>query len=232
VLHTADGLDLVGEAALPVGDRPPRGTLILLHPLPTQGGNMDSHLFRKAAWRLPALTGLAVIRFNTRGTASKRGQSQGRFTDGPGERDDILAAIGWAKDQGLPQPWLVGWSFGAEIAIMHGANLPVAGVIALSPPLIRAQSQHLVQWAATRKPLWAVVPEHDDFLPPAAARARFAMTPHVRVIDVPGAGHLWVGEKAVKQALDTVCRIALPGLDHLPSYWPGPATTSSKEITP
>ena len=36
---------------------------------------MDSHVLRKAAWRLPALAGLAVLRFNTRGTSSLRGTS-------------------------------------------------------------------------------------------------------------------------------------------------------------
>ena len=35
---------------------------------PTAGGMMDSHVLRKASWRLPALAGLAVLRFNTRGT--------------------------------------------------------------------------------------------------------------------------------------------------------------------
>jgi len=53
-LHTADGLTLVGELAVPAY-RPPAATLITLHPLPTHGGYMDSHVFRKAAWRLPAL---------------------------------------------------------------------------------------------------------------------------------------------------------------------------------
>src|SRR5437868_6679589 len=69
-LHTADGLTLVGELARPA-DRDPVATLICLHPLPTHGGMMDSHVFRKAAWRLPALAGLAVLRFNTRGTGSR-----------------------------------------------------------------------------------------------------------------------------------------------------------------
>ena len=75
-LHTADGLSLVGELALPAG-RDPVATLICLHPLPTHGGMMDSHLLRKAAYRLPALADLAVLRFNTRGTASEQGRSEG-----------------------------------------------------------------------------------------------------------------------------------------------------------
>src|SRR5436305_3016405 len=84
-LHTADGLTLVGELARPA-DRDPVATLICLHPLPTHGGMMDSHVFRKAAWRLPALAGLPVLRFNTRGTASLPGTSKGGFAAGAGGR--------------------------------------------------------------------------------------------------------------------------------------------------
>ncbi|MGH3745884.1 MAG: alpha/beta hydrolase, partial [Micromonosporaceae bacterium] len=91
-LHTADGLTLVGELALPA-DRDPVATLVCLHPLPTHGGMMDSHVLRKAAWRLPALAGLAVLRFNTRGTSSQRGVSEGTFDSGRGERNDVVAAI-------------------------------------------------------------------------------------------------------------------------------------------
>ncbi len=63
-LHTEDGQTLVGELAMPVGMNPV-ATLITLHPLPTHGGFMDSHLYRKAATRLPALINVAVLRFNT-----------------------------------------------------------------------------------------------------------------------------------------------------------------------
>ena len=49
-LHTGDGLELVGELAVPE-DREPVATLVCLHPLPTHGGMMDSHIFRKAAFR-------------------------------------------------------------------------------------------------------------------------------------------------------------------------------------
>ena len=53
-LHTADGLRLVGELALPLR-RDPVATLVTLHPLPTHGGFMDSHVLKKASFRLPAL---------------------------------------------------------------------------------------------------------------------------------------------------------------------------------
>ena len=44
-LHTADGLTLVGELALPL-ERDPVATLVTLHPLPTHGGFMDSHVYK------------------------------------------------------------------------------------------------------------------------------------------------------------------------------------------
>lgn len=80
-LRTSDGLTLVGELALPL-EREPVATLVTLHPLPTHGGFMDSHILRKAAARLPALADVAVLRFNTRGTTSPRGTSEGAFGDG------------------------------------------------------------------------------------------------------------------------------------------------------
>ena len=44
-LHTRDGITLVGEVALPA-DREPTATLVCMHPLPTHGGMMDSHVLR------------------------------------------------------------------------------------------------------------------------------------------------------------------------------------------
>ena len=77
-LNTLDGQTLVGELAMPLSNAP-KATLITLHPLPTHGEFMDSHLYRKAANRLPALIDVAVLRFNTRGTQSPRGTSTGSF---------------------------------------------------------------------------------------------------------------------------------------------------------
>src|SRR5436305_9268089 len=160
-LHTADGLRLVGELALPA-DRDPVATLICLHPLPTHGGMMDSHVFRKTAWRLPALAGLAVLRFNTRGTGSLRGTSEGSFDAGAAERFDIAAAIEYAEFAELPDIWLLGWSFGTELALRYGAEPSVTGLILLSPPLRTIGTDELEVWARNGKPVNALVPEFDD----------------------------------------------------------------------
>ena len=57
---TADGKRLVGELALPEGEI--KATLVTFHPLPTHGGYMDSHVYKKASFRLPALANIAVLR--------------------------------------------------------------------------------------------------------------------------------------------------------------------------
>jgi len=221
-LHTADGLSLVGELAVPV-DRDPVATLVTLHPLPTHGGFMDSHVIRKASYRLPALAGVAVLRFNTRGTSSPAGTSEGAFDEGVGERFDVAAAIEFAEfheDPPLVNRWLLGWSFGTDLALMHGLDPSITGAILLSPPLRFSDDAHLDAWAASGKPVVALVPELDDYLRPAEARQRFARIPQAEVIGVDGAKHLWVGEPAVRRVLDEVVKRVAPTAYPLPTTVP------------
>lgn len=218
-LHTADGLTLVGELALPA-DKPPVATLICLHPLPTHGGMMDSHVLRKAAWRLPALADVAVLRFNSRGTSSVRGTSQGAFDGGVGERYDVAAAIEYAEFADLPSVWLLGWSFGTDLTLRYGCEPGVVGAILLSPPLRTATDADLAGWASSDKPVVALVPEFDDYLRPDEAVRRFATIPQAEVIGVPGAKHLWVGD--AEKVLDEVVSRVAPGRSPLPRDWAGP----------
>ena len=219
-LHTADGLRLVGELALPL-EREPVATMVCLHPLPTHGGMMDSHLFRKAAFRLPALADIAVLRFNTRGTSSLQGTSEGSFDQAVGERFDVAAVLEYAEYSDLPRIWLVGWSFGTDLALMHGLDDAIEGTILLSPPLRFCDDEHLEQWARSGKPVVALVPEHDDYLRPPQARERFARVPQAEVVAVPGAKHLWVGH--TEEVLDQiVARVAPHTPLPLPRTWSGP----------
>ncbi len=227
-LHTADGVTLVGELALPL-DRNPVATLVTLHPLPTHGGYMDSHVIRKAAWRLPALADLAVLRFNTRGTSSPRGTSGGAFDGGQAERFDVAAAVEYAEFHDLPDIWLLGWSFGTELALMHGTEPSVSGAILLSPPLHRAQEEDLAHWHTFGKPLTVLVPEFDDYLRPADAVERFATVGQAEVIGVAGAKHLWVGEKYVHRVLNEIVQRVRPGFPELPLTWDGPYETFDGE---
>jgi alpha/beta superfamily hydrolase len=221
VLRTADGLELVGELALPL-DREPVATLVTLHPLPTHGGFMDSHILRKAAARLPALADLAVLRFNTRGTSSPRGQSDGRFEEGIGERADVAAAMDLVAERALPHPWLLGWSFGTELALKYGREHPVDGAILLSPPLHRASAAEIAAWRGDARRLVALIPELDDYLRPDEARVRFASVPEMTLIPVEGGKHLWVGESQTRRVLDEIVHIVNPAAAPLPTEWDGP----------
>lgn len=202
-LQTADGLTLVGELSLPV-HREPVATIIALHPLPTAGGFMDSHLIRKAAARLPELADLAVLRFNFRGVTSARGTSQGSFGEGITERFDLAAAVDFSMQRALPHVWLVGWSFGTEVVLRHGLSHAVDGVILLSPPLRRTSPSELAAWAGSGRRMVALIPEFDDFLRPAEARVRFASVPETELVAVEGAKHLWVGELQTRRVLSEI----------------------------
>lgn len=226
-LHTSDKLTLVGELALPETTEPV-ATLVTLHPLPTSGGFMDSHILRKAAARLPALADLAVLRFNTRGTHSPRGTSAGAFGDGIAEEADVAAAMDFVAERALPHPWLVGWSFGTELAVLYGREHPIDGAILLSPPLRRASDDDLALWAGDRRKLVAVIPEFDDYLRPDEARRRFSVVPDAEIIAVEGGKHLWVGEAMTRRVLNEIVRCVNPAALPLPTEWPPAATLTTR----
>lgn len=219
-LRTLDELTLVGELAEPA-DRPAIATLVTLHPLPTAGGFMDSHILRKAAARLPALADLAVLRFNTRGTSSPRGTSEGAFDGGRAEAFDVAAAMEFVHDQQLPRPWLVGWSFGTELALKYGRDHDIEGVILLSPPLHRATDAEIAAWAGDERRMVIVVPELDDYLRPAEARERFAVVPDASLVAVEGGKHLWVGESQTRRVLTEIVAAVNPDALPLPTEWDG-----------
>lgn len=220
-LVTSDGLRLVGELALPEKGQV-TATIVCVHPLPTHGGMMDSHVLRKMAWRLPALTGLAILRFNTRGTTSAAGTSDGAFDSARGEGLDLRAAIDFVVQRGLPAPWLLGWSFGTDVILKHGNVDPVAGAILLSPPLRFTSVEELSNWNTPGRPVVCLVPEHDDYLKPEEARVAFAAIRTCQVREMDDAKHLWVGEKQVSAVVNAIVDVVLPGCGPVPHEWAGP----------
>lgn len=216
---TSDGIELVGELSLPAHGEPV-ATIVTLHPNPTQGGNMDSHIHRKLSNRLPELARFAVLRFNTRGTSSPRGTSGGSFGDTNTEGPDVRAAVGFVLSRGLPNPWLVGWSFGTELILKYGLDIPeVQGFILLSPPLYRVTPAELARWRGDPRPIIALVPEFDSFLTPEQARVGFAPIPQIDIRAFSDAKHLWVGETQARRVIDAVTEIIRPGSTPLPTHW-------------
>ena len=182
---------------------------------------MDSHILRKAAARLPALADIAVLRFNFRGVTSPRGTSQGTFGNGVDEGLDLAAAMEFVAARQLPNPWLLGWSFGTDVLLAHGRDYPVGGVILLSPPLRTTTEAELAMWAGFGASITALIPEFDDYLRPEAAAQRFAPIPEIDLVAVDGGKHLWVGEDQTSRVLTEIVARLNPGVLPLPTTWDG-----------
>jgi len=203
---TEDGIDLIGEVSAPLGAS--KGAILCLHPLPTAGGMMDSHVYKKAANRLPAMSGITVVRFNTRGTTSEAGSSTGQFDNGVAEHFDVEAMLRYCFDTlKLENVWVTGWSFGTDLALQHAKDPRHKGLILLSPPLRTTTDVQLEYWNTDSRPITALVPELDDYLKPAQARERFAIVPTLKIIAVDEAKHLWLGEPAVHRVLSEIASI-------------------------
>mgnify|MGYP005843912035 FL=1 len=108
-------------------------TAVLCHPHPEHGGTLRNKVVTIMERALRE-SGLATVRFNTRGT----GESEGSFDDGNGELDDLLAVVDWVRstrpDDDL---WLGGFSFGAWITLRAAQGLPVRMLITIAPPVER-----------------------------------------------------------------------------------------------
>jgi len=92
------------------------GTVVIAHPHPLFGGTMDNKVVQTVA-RAFVQSGWNALRFNFRGV----GNSQGRYDEGRGELDDMLAVV---QAQAASGPLaLAGFSFGAFVAGSAAAQL-------------------------------------------------------------------------------------------------------------
>jgi len=129
-LDVRDGLRLEALLALPES---PKAGLVICHPHPLYGGDMDNPVVVRVAEIAQALD-MATLRFNFRGV----GASGGIHAGGIGEKDDVAAALA-ALCGRLPAEspiGLAGYSFGAWVAARVAAAMPALPALALlAPPL-------------------------------------------------------------------------------------------------
>lgn len=112
-------------------DREGKDVAVLCHPHPLYGGSMDSEVIVSLRNALGGL-GLATLRFNFRGV----GRSGGEYGEGVGEINDLLSVAAYLRDLGKESVHIVGYSFGAWVAlgsIMQG--LEAASFVLVSPPI-------------------------------------------------------------------------------------------------
>ncbi len=126
VIIPCSGIELEGML-----DKQPAGrAVVMTHPHPLYGGNMDNMVVMQVVKRFSQL-GFTTLRFNFRGT----GKSTGTHADGIGEQEDVRAAVGFLEKQGATSIVLAGYSFGSRInAAVVSAGIKIDDHIMVSPP--------------------------------------------------------------------------------------------------
>lgn len=186
-LQTNDGAGIAAD--LVTATRPWAGAVVC-HPHPAYGGDRHNPVVDRIFHSLAA-TGATVLRFDFRPGG-----------DGSGtEQHDVLAGVDRVASRlppGLPL-WLIGYSFGADIALSVG-DPRVTGWAAVAPPLHFGPPPRAA--AADERPVLVVAAERDRFSPPGRLREATASWPHATLTVVPGADHFLVG--AADQVADVV----------------------------
>lgn len=171
---------------LPEGEG--RGAVVVCHPHPQYGGDMDNHIVITLAETL-AQQGLAALRFNFRGV----GQSEGQHDGGDGERQDVLAAV-MAAQELLPHPGkigLAGYSFGAVMAAAAAPQAGNVGALALISPRAAAPSVQALD--QIELPNLIVAGSEDPIAPPAELEEIVGRCgPLTELVIVPGTDHFWM----------------------------------------
>src|SRR5215510_5381374 len=182
----AVAIDLSLEALLALPDTPSAG-VVICHPHPLYGGDMDNPVVVRVQ-EVCAGLGLATLRFNFRGV----GGSGGAHAGGVGEQDDARAALEFlSRATGAPTA-IAGYSFGSRIAALVACGDPrIEGLALIAPPLgmydfacvegVRAQT--------------LVVAGTNDSYCPAPDFARLgARLPSATKVSIEGADHFFFGK--------------------------------------
>jgi uncharacterized protein len=159
---------------------------VVCHPHPLHGGTLDNKVVYTLARALHDL-GVPAIRFNFRGV----GASEGAFADGVGETEDALAAVAWGRARWpAAQPWLLGFSFGAVVAIKAAVRAAAERLVTVAPAVGRVATDETLPACP-----WLLIQGDADEVIDAGAVLEWARglthPPEVRVLR--GGGHFFHG---------------------------------------
>lgn len=154
-------LTLEGVLALPEGLPNPYPALVMCHPHPMLGGNMDNPVVTSVC-RAAAEAGVASLRFNFRGVEG----SEGEFKNGDAEHEDIKSALNmvrrWPGVDGK-RIVLAGYSFGAGAILRGLRHFKSARSLALiAPPLSSIEESRIIK---DKRPKLFVAAQHDRLVP-------------------------------------------------------------------
>ena len=169
----------------------PRVIAVVAHPLPTMGGTMENKVAVTLA-RTFAELGCVVLRFNFRGV----GASEGEFTGGEGEEQDMIAVARYAQEQfGEELPLLLsGFSFGGYVAARAARQLQPQHLVLAAPAVGR------FAMPAVSPDTLVIHGEHDDVVPLADA-LDWARPQHLPIVVLPQAEHFFHGRLTQLRAI-------------------------------
>ncbi len=168
----------------PEGSR--SGIAFIAHPHPLHGGTMDNKVVQMLA-RMCHDRGLVTVRPNFRGV----GQSDGAYTGGEGESEDMLAVIRFVCGHfgnSLPV-YLGGFSFGGYVQHLVAREITPAHLLLVSPAV------NLYEFGGVPPQTTIIHGERDEVVPFDAAW-KFALSHQIGFRPVAGAGHYYHGKLA------------------------------------
>lgn len=166
------------------------GAAVVLHPHPQHGGTMHNKVAHMLA-RSCVRSGFAALRFNFRGTES----SEGAFDAGVGELDDALAAIDWMRSRYPDLPfWLLGFSFGAAVAVYAAGTASLTGLVTVAPAMHRFADGLVKQPECP----WLILQGDEDELVDVEDTIEWVnkLEPGPELYVMPGAEHFFHGRLA------------------------------------
>ncbi|MEN3272539.1 MAG: uncharacterized protein V7636_1300 [Actinomycetota bacterium] len=162
MVAVADGVQLEAEIDVPEA---PIAAVVLAHPHPLYGGSMRTGAPASLFESLPR-AGVAALRFNFRGVEG----STGTHDKGGAERLDLAAAVDAVATSAPDVPLLVcGWSFGGDVSLCVD-DPRIAAWCPIAPPLGVAPMADMANVANDPRTKVLLVPEHDQYSPPARTR--------------------------------------------------------------
>ncbi|MCD4657244.1 MAG: hypothetical protein K8S87_06840 [Planctomycetes bacterium] len=155
--------------------------IIVMHPHPQMGGNMNFKMLYRLSKNLYQ-AGFDVLRFNFRGV----GKSEGEFGGGILEGFDFAGAYAFMNEKGYSKIGACGYSFGSVVGLSQLVNIPVCAYTAIGFPNTSATLiDNIERTLNIRIPSMFISGDNDDFsdLTQIPAQFEFEIEPEIVIID-------------------------------------------------
>ena len=189
---TSDRISLEGIITLPDGTAGPFPAVLVCHPHPALGGDMDNAVVT-ALSKAAIGRGIATMRFNFRGVGGSEGQS----TDEGREQRDVRAALDvlrhWPGVDGK-RVALAGYSFGASVVLGGLKRYGAARcVVLIAPPVSSVREARIRQ---SRRPMLFLVGSRDRIVPSSELQRALDGIGHpVHFSEIAGGDHSLRGKE-------------------------------------